>query len=224
MGSSSRRTKHRKALPAGARGGPASAPHTASAAQTERPAGSAAPARVAAASVRASRKRKKRPPLWLVLAGVAVALIAVFSIYRSVARGSRGDAVAILPSRHVAADTKPTYNSNPPTSGLHTAQPAPWGVTTQLLPDIALVHNLEHGGIVFQYRADLDATQLQQLTSLAGELQRRDRKVVLAPRAENDAPITATAWGRILKLQTFNADELRAFFDANINQGPEREP
>jgi hypothetical protein len=54
---------------------------------------------------------------------------------------------------------------------------------------------LEHGGIVIHYRPDVDAVQLQQLTTLADELQSRDRKVVLAPRPENDAPISATAWG-----------------------------
>ena len=150
-------------------------------------------------------------------------LVIGFTAYRNIVRGGGGQAVPILPSAHVPADTKVSYNSNPPTSGNHSAQTAPWGISTPPLPDISLVHNLEHGGIVIHYRPDLDASQQQQLTELVRDLQGRDRKVVLAPRAENDAPITATAWGRVLKQNTLDAAALRAFFDTNINRGPERE-
>lgn len=180
-------------------------------------------ARQASRRGRAVRSRP-RPSPWLALVGAILILIVGFLIYRSVSRGSSGETVALLPATHVSADTPASYNSNPPTSGSHTAEPAPWGVSTSALPDISLVHNLEHGGIVLHYRPDLDAAQLQQLTDLAGELQRRDRKVVLAPRVENDTPITATAWGKILKQQNFDGDEIRAFFNAHINRGPERVP
>src|SRR5262249_48060867 len=156
--------------------------------------------------------------------GAGLVLIAGFVIYRAASQNRIGQSVPILPVAHVAADTRPNYNSNPPTSGVHTEQLALWGITAQPLPDISLVHNLEHGGIVIHHRPDLDAAQVQRLTQLAGELQRRDHKVVMAPRAENDAPITATAWGQILKQQTLDADAIRAFFEAFINQGPEREP
>ena len=169
-------------------------------------------------------RRKARPPLWLVLVGAGLVLVVGFAAYRNIGRGSGGQAVSILPSTHVPAETKASYNSNPPTSGNHTAQTAPWGISTTPLPDISLVHNLEHGGIVIHYRPDLDAPQQQQLTELVRDLRGRDRKVVLAPRAENDAPIAAAAWGRILKQYALDVAALRAFFDANINRGPEREP
>ena len=210
MGSSSRRTRNRTGRVAQAK--PAQSGSAV-----------ASPTRATQPSMRTSR-RKARFPLWLLAIGAGLVLIVGFVIYRVAVQNSIGQSVPILPVAHVAAETQPNYNSNPPTSGIHTAQPASWGVTKQPLPDIALVHNLEHGGIVIHYRPDLDAAQLQQLTQLAGELQRRDRKIVMAPRAENDLPITATAWGRMLKQQTLDADAIRAFFDAFINQGPEREP
>jgi hypothetical protein len=155
---------------------------------------------------------------------VVIALIGGLLIYRGIVRATTGEGIAVLPSNHVGADAQPVYNSNPPTSGDHATSEAPWGISSSPLPDISLVHNLEHGGIVLHYRPDLDETQRQQLEGVAGELLQRNRKVVLAPRPENEDPITATAWGRILRLQTVDADAIRGFFNAHINQGPERVP
>jgi hypothetical protein len=170
---------------------------------------------------RAVQPRPRQFP-WLAIAAFVLLVAAGLALFRNVVRDSVGETVAVLPGTHVSADTRTSYNSNPPTSGAHTVETAPWGVSTAPLPDISLVHNLEHGGIVLHYQPKLDDAQRQQLVTLAGELQRQDRKVVLAPRPENDAPITASAWGKVLKQQTFNGDELRNFFDANINRGPER--
>jgi len=44
------------------------------------------------------------------------------------------------------------YNSNPPTSGPHYAEPADWGVYDRELPDEQLIHNLEHGHVWLSYR------------------------------------------------------------------------
>jgi hypothetical protein len=188
--------------------------------------GDARPQPAVSTPARRGRTVRKRSRSWRWLLVVVVAVVAGlgFALYRTLGRSSVGESIALLPATHVAATTLTTYNSNPPTSGAHIVETAPWGVSTTPLTDIALVHNLEHGGIVLHYRPDLAEAEREQLTALAGELQRRDRKVVLAPRAENDVPITATAWGRVLKQQSLNADELRTFFDAHINRGPERVP
>jgi hypothetical protein len=177
-------------------------------------------------SARRGRTVRPRPRTfpWLAIAGVVLVAAIGIALYRSAARNSVGESVTVLPATHVSAETQTSYNSNPPTSGSHTVETAPWGVSTTPLPDISLVHNLEHGGIVLHYRPDIDEAQRQQLATLAGELQRQDSKIVLAPRTENDALITATAWGKVLKQESFNSDELRAFFSANINRGPERVP
>ena len=210
-----------KAMPA-IEAGAAPAAGSSTASTTARDTRSAAP-RATGRTARSFR-RKARPPLWLVLAGVGLVLIIGFTAYRNIVRGGGGQAIPILPSSHVPAEAKASYNSNPPTSGNHAAQTASWGISTTPLPDLSLVHNLEHSGIVVHYRPNLDTAQQQQLTELVRDLRGRDRKVVLAPRAENDAPITVTAWGRILKQDTLDAAALRVFFDANINRGPEREP
>lgn len=172
------------------------------------------------------KPRQRRKPTGFLLLGMAlfVAIVGGLLIYRGVVRATTGEGVAVLTSNHVGADAQPVYNSNPPTSGDHVTSEAPWGISASPLPDIALVHNLEHGGIVLHYRPDLDEAQRQQLEAIARELLQRNRKVVLAPRPENENPITATAWGRILRLQTVDPDAIRGFFSAHINQGPERVP
>lgn len=73
------------------------------------------------------------------------------AVYRTTERSGVGEAVAILPSSHVAENVQTRYSTNPPTSGDHVVNEAPWGISTQPLPDRALVHNLEHGGIVLHY-------------------------------------------------------------------------
>ncbi|MGH2625111.1 MAG: DUF3105 domain-containing protein, partial [Anaerolineales bacterium] len=81
-----------------------------------------------------------------------------------------------------------------------------------------LVHNLEHGGVWISYRDPKDS-------DLAGKLQgvaRRYRKVIVTPRAANDAPIAVAAWGRLLKLQTFDEAQIVAFIEAYMGKiGPE---
>ena len=45
------------------------------------------------------------------------------------------------------------YDSFPPTSGPHYPQWVTWGAYGKPLPEIAAVHNLEHGGVIVQYGA-----------------------------------------------------------------------
>jgi hypothetical protein len=129
---------------------------------------------------------------------------------------------------HIAQITSPhgAYNSNPPTSGWHYGGgTAPWGVSTQPLPDELTVHNLEHGGVVIHYRQGLDQATVDQLTTVARELQQQSPCIVLVPRPADklpDAPIAMTAWTYLLKLQQFDANTIRAFFRAHVDHGPEQ--
>lgn len=169
--------------------------------------------------------KRRKIPQWVYGAALIVVLLAALPLYRALTQAQVGEAVSIMPSPHVPSGTQTTYNSNPPTSGPHEeATIAPWGVLSTPQDDVALIHNLEHGGIVLHYKPDLDAGQRQQLIDLADTLRRIDRKVVLAPREANDAPITATAWGRILKLDTFDGAQIQVFFEANRNRAPEQAP
>lgn len=61
------------------------------------------------------------------------------------------------------------YNSDPPTSGPHYAQPAPLGFypVGSNLPPEQLIHNLEHGQIVIWYRPDISESSIDALEQIA---------------------------------------------------------
>jgi hypothetical protein len=57
-----------------------------------------------------------------------------------------------LPVKHTKnINLKPEYNSFPPTTGTHYYYPAKYNLYTFPLPQLVVVHNLEHGGIAIQY-------------------------------------------------------------------------
>lgn len=123
-------------------------------------------------------------------------------------------------------DPLPTpYNSNPPTSGYHYGGgTAPWGIHTQPIDDKLTVHNLEHGGVAIYYSQSAAKGLVDQLATVARELQQRSPCIIMMPRAPDqiDAPIVMTAWNWKLKLQEVDAKAIRSFFEARINQGPEQ--
>lgn len=120
---------------------------------------------------------------------------------------------------HIAVgDSHPAYNSNPPTSGWHYVDPAPWGVYTNQLPDETLVHNLEHGGIWMSYKDPTNQDIINQLLDIASKY---PSHIIVEPRPQNDSPIAIAAWGHLLKMDTVNADVIYAFIRRYRKHGPE---
>jgi hypothetical protein len=129
-----------------------------------------------------------------------------------------GETLAIQGQEHIAVGAAhPDYNSNPPTSGWHYAEPADWGIYDSELPDEQLIHNLEHGGVWISHK-DVDAGTLEKLKAIAAKY---PGSVVLGPRSRNDAPIAIVAWGKLQKLQVFDQAAIETFIRANKNQSPE---
>jgi hypothetical protein len=46
-------------------------------------------------------------------------------------------------------------------------------------------------------------------------------KLITYPWPSLDAPVVATSWGRMLKFESFNAEQAKAFYRANLNHAPE---
>ncbi len=125
------------------------------------------------------------------------------------------------------------YNSNPPTSGPHWPSPQDWGIYTTPQAQEQLVHNLEHGGIVIQYK-DLSAEEARRLTDLV----RRDPyHLILAPYPglPGDAKVALTAWtgpngvpqlqtGRLLTCTGVDENAIQGFINAFRDKGPELVP
>lgn len=130
----------------------------------------------------------------------------------------QGAETPILGRNHYPEGTRITsYNSNPPTSGNHWPTPANWGIYTEPLPDEALVHNLEHGGIWISYK-NIDDDTLSQLQAIAGKY---NQAVILTPRPQNDTAIALASWGRLEKLDALDADRIETFIKVSINNSPE---
>jgi hypothetical protein len=117
------------------------------------------------------------------------------------------------------------YKTNPPTSGDHFIQPAADGAYTEA-PDIGqLVHELEHGRIIYWFPPDAPAQLKGQLKSLFDE---DPFHMVLVPN-ETDMPyeVAASAWTRSITCETVTDktwDALRLFRDRYRDQGPEKVP
>lgn len=112
----------------------------------------------------------------------------------------------------------PAYNSNPPTSGWHWPQPAAWGVYDATQPDEQLIHNLEHGGVWISYKPTVDVDTVARLQDFA----KRYRKVIVEPRANNDANISFAAWQHLQNFDNYDESAMLKFIEAYYNQGPEK--
>jgi hypothetical protein len=113
----------------------------------------------------------------------------------------------------------PAYNSNPPTSGWHYEKPAKWGIYEEELADEQIVHNLEHCGIWISYQPTLSPDLKAVVLNFAKQF---PTKMIVTPRAANDAPIVFASWGVLMKLDRFDQDKAEAFVTSFLNRnGPE---
>jgi Protein of unknown function (DUF3105) len=111
---------------------------------------------------------------------------------------------------HIGPDAQPrNWNSQPPTSGDHLGTPLPPGAYRDQQDERALVHNLEHGYVVLQYK-NLPADQVETLTRIAEGL--KGQKLVLAPYEGLPADgLAMTAWRHLQTSQRVNVDVVSAF-------------
>ena len=155
---------------------------------------------------------------WIVGGVAVVALIAVPIVLEAVqAAGLPGERFASLGNRHVAVGTEVSYNSDPPTSGPHSAQLAPWGVygPEDVTPhDQNLLHNMEDGGVVLWYLPSPDAEETDRRIATLEEAASGYRRVVIVPRNDMPTPFAATAWQRLQRFDGADVEAVRAFVDA----------
>jgi len=122
------------------------------------------------------------------------------------------------------------YNSNPPTSGPHAAQPANWGVHDEPVAKEQAVHNMEHGGSVVWYNCNAapalssdDCTQLRNdLSSIVLPLAAAGKHILMTPYDGMDSRIALTSWGFLDKFDQFDATRVSKFIDTfTCNFDPE---
>lgn len=128
-------------------------------------------------------------------------------------------------SSHVEDGTDVDYNTNPPTSGPHFGQTVPAGFynigdAITLIPfgESHIVHNLEHGYVVFWYNCNvLDAagctelkSQIQAVLEDVGGF-----KVIVFPWIFIEEPLVMTSWGMIQPFRLFDSQLAAEFVLAN---------
>ncbi|MDP8922983.1 MAG: DUF3105 domain-containing protein [Chloroflexota bacterium] len=171
----------------------------------------------------------------VILLTVLAVLLAAFTVvafttsFFGLMAASVGRTVATLPADHVAEGTPVEYNSRPPTSGPHYAAWYPsYGLVNETIDPRTWVHNLEHGAVVLLYNCPEGCPDLvQQLRELyitlpPGRNARNGQpRMLIIPYTDMDSRIAVVAWGWLLELDQFDADQITRFYDARIDRGPE---
>lgn len=118
----------------------------------------------------------------------------------------------------------PPYTSTPPTSGPHYAAPAgpvDPGFYSEALQPEAVLHNEEHGMIVFWYRADAPSSVIDKLQKVVD--QQPDATVAVpfdqVPSGEN---FSMTAWGHIQSCKDVSQTVVDKFRTLYQGKGPEQ--
>ena len=175
----------------------------------------------------------------MVWAGAGVVVLAVISLIvwqtsRPAAAEAEaiGEIIPINSTEHIPEGTDPgSYPSDPPAGGVHYEDTLPARfyheedlASLGQYPQGYLVHNLEHGHVIFWYNcAVLDEAGCEQLKSqIQGVIDAFDGVKVLAfPWKSLDVPVVATSWGRLQSFESFDADLSERFVRGNRNKAPE---
>ncbi len=183
------------------------------------------------AAIRA-RRRRERIRAYLIWGGIGAASLALtlFLIW-SVVRPAAGKAVPQMPRGHIASNEKVTYNTDPPTSGPHYSGPLRAGFYEEAdlaqmppFPEGHLVHNLEHGYVIFWYNCALltEAECAELKDQIRAVMDRFDgQKLIAFPRETLEVPVVLTSWGRMEAMEAFDESAARRFVSRNRNRSPE---
>ena len=135
---------------------------------------------------------------------------------------------------HVERDAKPKWNTDPPTNGPHYGGTIVYGIYDEPVPQIEIVHNLEHGAVYVQYGDDVPDATVTQLE----EYYRDDPQgLIVAPYPKLGDKIALGAWnepkegeddvekkGYLARCPRFDENAFDKFRDAFQYKGPERFP
>lgn len=186
---------------------------------------------------RRERQRRQRNKSFLIWGAVALAVIVIVALFIRQGAGPAapvGEEVEIPPDyvNHIADGTDPgPFPSDPPAGGRHYASEYEAGFyeedssqTQAPYPEGYLVHNLEHGYVIFWYNCDV--LNENECSALKSEIRSvmdnfNSSKIIAFPWPSLDVPVAMTSWGRILRFDTFDPQTAENFIRANRNKAPE---
>lgn len=130
----------------------------------------------------------------------------------------------------VPVGTPLTFQNDPPSSGTHFEQPAPWGLAEAVVEPGYYLNNLARGGIVILYQCATDCAaeqaQFADLLKRAPKDTQYNQVKVLITRYSQPlpAPVVALAWGHQLNLAAYDASTLLTWYKRFVNYGPNNGP
>lgn len=188
--------------------------------------------------IEAARRRKERTRSILIYGGIGLAVLVVVGLIilgvrnSSASNSLMGDPVTVTSRAHVDPSKDPgPYNSNPPAGGQHfpTTLPTKFYEESDVAslppyPQGYLVHNLEHGYVIFWYNCSTLSTakcdsMKQDIRDVMAQF--GGTKLIAFPWPSQDVPLAMTSWGRILKLNTPDTKTMAQFVKSNRYQAPE---
>ncbi len=164
---------------------------------------------------------------------LAVVLTWAFTRPLIAVTGSTGSVVGPLSRDHIPEGTDPgAYATNPPAGGHHFPSVFQAGFYTEedtasmpQYPQGYLVHNLEHGYVIYWYncQADpsIDCAALQDAIKQVIK-ENNTFKVIGYPWPSQNEPLVITSWGRIMRLNEIDLEIMRTFYNGNVDKGPEK--
>ena len=178
-----------------------------------------------------ARKRRISRILWASIASILV--LGIGTVLWVSFRPALGQSITVMADTgHVEEGTDPgPYNSNPPTSGRHYPSEYEAGFydessseTQALYPEGYLVHNLEHGYVIFWYNCaqvgDGDCEGLK--SQIRSVMEKEDNfKVIAIPYDSLDVPVVLTSWGQMMEFKRFDSGQAKDFVRRNRNKAPE---
>jgi Protein of unknown function (DUF3105) len=141
--------------------------------------------------------------------------------------GGLGTAIPDEGNAHVSDGETITYKNYPPSSGTHYSSPQDAGYYDTTIPEGKFVHSMEHGYVVLYYKPDLPDATKEQLKSLMTALplgKYGKVKMVIVPYTNMSTPLTVAAWDRLLPMDSYNFDVIKAFYQQYVDKGPEDVP
>lgn len=179
-----------------------------------------------------AKQQRKQKIERVIYGAIGLAVLVAFAFFGwNLFAPKPGESVPTQGQEHIqVGDSHPPYNSDPPTSGPH-AGAVRADFYNEAPPDENLVHNLEHGYVILWYNCStLDEAGCQGLKSQIQAVMDRAKpvsiattttKLIAVPRPSMDALLALTAWGRMLKLQSFDEPVITDFIDKLRGQAPE---
>lgn len=189
---------------------------------------------------KSSRKAQRQSShlLSYLLAGglVVVLMVVVVLVVQSNAQtpatvALMGTPVPITSRDHIPSDTNPNpYNSNPPAGGHHFDTPFPAKFYNESdvaslpkYPEGYLLHNLEHGYVIFWYNCAVPGTDCAALKQSIQNVMNQygGTKLIGFPWPSLTVPLAMSSWGQVMNFPKVDEALMGKFVQTNRYQAPE---